>query len=69
LIRALEWFLERSPERGFAVRGLDPNRFASWVTHAKGLSIQVIYEFDDARVTLLSARIVPSKTFGGSDPN
>jgi hypothetical protein len=52
------------PERGLAVRGLDPERYASWVTHTLGFSIQVVYTYDPKEVICISARIVPSQPLG-----
>lgn len=64
IIRGLEWYIARMPERGLAVRGLDPDRYGSWVAHALGYSIQVVYAYGPEEVLCISARIVPSRTLG-----
>lgn len=59
-IRALEWFIARHPEWGMSVRGLPSGEFASWVTHWRDVSLQVVYRHTDTVVYCLSARAVPS---------
>lgn len=59
-VRGLEWHIQRRPEMGHAVPGLDPKRFASWVSHSPGPSIHVVYEFNDREVICISARTVIS---------
>ena len=61
-IRGLEWYIARQPERGFAVPKMDPNRFASWVSHSTTCSVQVVYEFNQQEVICISARLVPPRT-------
>lgn len=53
-------FVSRRPEMGLAVRGL-PAEFGSWVTKPlpSRNRVQVIYHYDQDKVTLLDARLIP----------
>lgn len=63
-LEAVESFLSRRAEMGLAIRGYDPNEFATWLTKPLGKTrIRVLYHYDDSTVTLIEAWLVRASPF------